>query len=150
MDGFVPLIHDAAGGRMRIVVPMDVEMIYLTRLSHGLGDMRLERGDLSRPNIVRFERRGSRLFLVAVNYAWRTSSAEAAQRRAVREAFPESVLWVFEILGEENGGAVVDATEFLLRDCFDIAGQLGKRAKGRTRWTGHDARSRERARGRLH
>ena len=58
MDGFVPLIHDATSGRMLMVVPVEQELLYLTRLSHGLGDMRLERGNLSRPNVVRFERRG--------------------------------------------------------------------------------------------
>ncbi len=130
MDGFVPLIHDATSGRMRMVVPVEQELLYLTRLSHGLGDMRLERGNLSRPNVVRFERRGGRLLMVAVNCAWRTSSPEAAQRRAVREAFAESVLWAFDLLGEESGGAVVDATGFLLRDGFDIAGQLGAAGEG--------------------
>jgi hypothetical protein len=130
MEGFVPLLYDAASGRMRMVVPVDQELLYLTRLSHGLGDGRLERGNLSRPNIVRFEIRGSRLLMIAVNYAWRTSSAEPAQRRAVREAFPESVLWAFDLAGEEQGGAVVDATEFLLRDCFDIAGQLSAAGEG--------------------
>lgn len=130
MDGLVPLLHDAATGRMRMVLPVDQDVLYLTRLSYGLGDLRLERGNLSRPNIVRFERRGSRLLMIAVNDAWRTSSAEAAQRRAVRQAFPESVLWAFELVGEEHAGAVVDATEFLLRDCFDIAGQLSVAGEG--------------------
>lgn len=130
MDGFVPLIDDVATGRMRIVVPVEQPMLYLTRLSHGLGDLRLERGNLSRPTIVRFERRGSRLLLIGVNHAWRTSSAEPAQQRAVREAFPESVLWAFDILGEESGGFVVDATAFLLRDCFDVGGQLSTAGEG--------------------
>ncbi len=130
MEGFVPLIFDGAAGRMRMVVPVDTEMLYLVRLSHGLGDYRLERGNLSRPGIVRFERRGTKLLLVALNYAWRTSSTEAAQRRAVREAFAESVLWTFDILGQEEGGVAVDGTLFFLRDSFDIAGQLNAAGEG--------------------
>ena len=136
LDGFVPLLWDQAAGRLFMRVQrIGEELLYLDRLSHGVGDYRLERGGLSRPNVVRFERRGARLFLVAVNYAWRSTSPEAPQRRAVRQAFPESVLWAFDILGEEDGadegGAVlVDGTEFFLRDARDLAGQLSRAGEG--------------------
>jgi hypothetical protein len=127
----VPLLWDEGGGRLFMVVRrLGEELLHVDRLSHAVGDYRLERGNLSRPDVVRFERRGGRLFLVAVNYAWRASSAEAAQVRAVRESFPESVLWSFDILGADGDGVVVDGTAFFLRDGFGLAGQLSRAGEG--------------------
>jgi hypothetical protein len=131
LDGFVPLQWNKATGRMHLLIrQLGEELLYVDRLSHAVGDYRLERGNLSRPQVVRFERRGGRLFLVAVNYAWRTSSQEPAQRRAVRESFPESVIWAFGIEGEREDGVLVDGTEFFLRDAFDIAGKLSGTGEG--------------------
>jgi hypothetical protein len=130
LDGFVPLLWDRARGRiyLRIRTP-GAELLYLDRLSHGLGGYRLERGNLSRPQVVRFERRGARLLLTAANYAWRSSSPEQAQRDAVRQAFAESVLWAFDIVDEADG-VVVDATDFLLRDANSVAGVLSRLGEG--------------------
>ena len=131
LEGFVPLLWNKSAGRLAMVVRgAGAELLYVDRLSHGLGDYRMERGGLSRPQVVRFERRGARLFLVAVNYAWRSSSPEAPQRLAVRQAFPESVLWAFDVLAEEDGAVVVDATGFCLRDARDIAGKLSAAGDG--------------------
>ena len=106
LDGYVPLLWDRAGGRLHLLVrnPGE-EFLYHDRISHGLGDYRLQRGHLGRPGIVRFERRGQRLFLVAVNTAWRSSSAEPAERLAVRQAFPESILWSLRHPGRGGGRA---------------------------------------------
>ena len=131
LDGFVPLVWDKGAGRLFMrIAEVGAELLHVHRLSHGVSDYRLERGNLSRPNVVRFERRGAKLFLVAVNYAWRSSSPEPAQQRAVRESFAESVLWAFDIAGEDAGGVLVDATGFCLRDALDIAGTLGRAGEG--------------------
>jgi Met-zincin/Domain of unknown function (DUF5117) len=131
LDGFVPLLWDKPAGRLRLIIRhVGEELLYVNRLSHAIGDYRLERGGLSRPNIVRFDRHGAKLFLVAVNYAWRSSSPEAPQRLAVRQAFPESILWSFDIVGEEDGALLVDSTDFFLRDARDIAGQLSHIGEG--------------------
>ena len=131
LDGFVPLVWDGATGRMFMRIRnVGAELLHVHRLSHALGDYRLERGNLSRPNVVRFERRGARLFLVAVNTAWRTSSPEAAQQLAVRQSFPDSVLWAFDIAEESEDGLLVDGTGFFLRDATDLAGQLSRAGEG--------------------
>jgi hypothetical protein len=131
LEGFFPLLWDRAAGRLGMTIRRPgEELLYVDRLSHAIGDYRLERGGLSRPLVVRFERRGARLFLVAVNYAWRSSSPEAPQRLAVRQAFPESILWAFDILTEEDGALLVDATAFFLRDARDIAGSLSATGQG--------------------
>ncbi len=130
-DGFVPLEWDGDAGRMYVRVPrLGEELLYVDRLSHAVGDYRLERGNLSRPQVVRFERRGRRVFLVAVNTAWRSSSPEPAQRQAVKESYPESILWAFDIAEDGAAGLLVDATAFFLRDGFDVAGQLGRAGEG--------------------
>ncbi|WP_419898756.1 zinc-dependent metalloprotease [Roseomonas sp. USHLN139] len=135
MEGFVTLHWDAAGGRVLLELPrLGEEFLYITRLAQGIGDLRLERGGMSRPQVVRFERRGPRLFLIAVNYAWRNSSGEPAQELALRQAFPDSILWGFDILEEAGGTLLVDATAFLLHDARDIAGTLS-RAATRGRYT---------------
>src|SRR5262249_40803768 len=71
-----------------------------------------------------------RLFLTASNYAWRTSSPDPAEQLAVRQAFPESIIWSFAIIGEDNGAILIDATDFLLRDAPDIAGALSRAGQG--------------------
>jgi hypothetical protein len=125
------LLWDEATGRLFLeIYQLDEDFLYIDRLSHGLGDHRLERGNLSRPTIARFERRGSRIFLIARNMAWRTSSPEPAQQLAVRQAFPEAVLWSFDILSEQDGALLVDGTPFFLRDTRGIAGQLTALGQG--------------------
>jgi hypothetical protein len=131
LEGFLPLLWDEPAGRLLIEVSrLEEDYLYVDRLSHGLGDHRLERGNLSRPTVARFERRGARLFLVARNMAWRTSSPEPAQQLAVRQAFPESVLWSFDILSERSGALLVDGTAFFLRDARGIAAQLSALGQG--------------------
>ncbi len=127
----MPLFWDSAAGRLHLLIRrLGEEMLYVNRLSHAVGDYRLERGGLSRPQVVRFDRHGTKLFLTAVNYAWRSSSPEAPQRLAVRQAFPESILWTFEILGEMEEGLLVDGTGFCLRDPRDLAGLLSNVGEG--------------------
>jgi hypothetical protein len=131
LEGFLPLLWDEAAGRLFLDIRrLDEDFLYVDRLTHGLGDHRLERGNLSRPTVARFERRGPRLFLVARNMAWRTSSPEPAQQLAVRQAFPEAVLWSFEILSEQGGALLVDATAFMLRDARGLAAQFSALGQG--------------------
>ena len=132
LDGFLPLLWDEAAGRLYIELRrLGEDLLYVDRLSHAIGDYRLERATLSRPTIVRFERRGARVFLLAPNVAWRTSSPEPAQQLAVRQAFPESILWSFAILGEQNGALLLDGTDFFLRDSRGIAETLSGLGDGR-------------------
>ena len=132
LDGFLPLLWDASAGKLYIELRrLEEDLLYVDRLSHAIGDYRLERAGLSRPTIVRFERRGPRVFLLAPNFAWRSSSPEAPQRLAVRQAFPESILWSFDILAEQDGALLLDGTTFFLRDSRGIAEQLSALGEGR-------------------
>jgi len=70
---------------------------------------------------VHFSRIGGKVLLIAPNLTYRSSSAAAAERIAVKESFAESVLWGFKVEAEENGRLLVDATDFFLRDAHGVA-----------------------------
>ncbi len=120
----LPVAHDAATGRITLTIPqLNEEMLYLNTLAAGLGTGGLDRGQLGPSHVVRFERRGPRILLVAVNTAHRATSGDPDERRAVEESFPSSVLASFAIASEGPGGIAIDATDFFLSDVYDVIGQ---------------------------
>ena len=80
---------------------------------------------------MRFERIGPKVLLVEPNEMFRSSSQESAEQLAVKQSFPESVLWGFTVEAENGGGAVlVDATEFFVRDAHGVAEVLAGAKQG--------------------
>ena len=71
-----------------------------------------------------FQRVGPKVLLVQSNENFRSSSRNAAERRAVEDSFASSVLWGFTVAAESGGRVLVDATDFVLRDGFGAAGSL--------------------------
>src|SRR5207302_2026682 len=71
-----------------------------------------------------FQRVGPRVLLVQPNLNFRSSSANAAERKSVEESFARSVLWGFVVAAESGGRVLVDATDFLLRDFHGAANAL--------------------------
>ena len=51
-------------------------------------------------------------------------------RKAVEEAFAQSVLWGFTVVTEEAGKVLVDATDFLIQDVHDVVGSLRSSQQG--------------------
>ena len=126
-DGFVPLYWNRADGTIWLEIPaLDSELLYYTSLSAGLGsnDIGLDRGQLGGSHVVRFQRIGKKVLLVEPNYAFRATSDNPDERRAVTEAFATSVLWGFEAAAETDGRVLVDATAFVLRDVHDVVRSL--------------------------
>jgi hypothetical protein len=138
MHGFLPLHWDARNGRLYLEIPrLNADILYFHSLPYGVGsnDLGLDRGQVSNPCIVRFERVGSKILLVQPNQAFRTTAADADQRLAVRQSFPESVLAGFAIAAQngsaaEPGAVLVDATDFFLRDVHDVLGTLTQAKQG--------------------
>jgi hypothetical protein len=135
MPGFLPLYWDARSGKLHLEIPrLNVDMAYFESLPYGTGsnDLGLDRGQISRAKLVRFERFGPRILLVQPNEYFRSSSQNPAEQLAVRQSFPESVLAGFSVEAESTGttpqaGAVlVDATEFFLRDAHGVLDALVK------------------------
>jgi hypothetical protein len=79
---------------------------------------------------VRFERIGPKVLLVQPNYEYRASSGNPDERRAVAEAFAQSVLWGFQVEAEDPGRVLVDATQFYLQDAHGVAEALQRTRQG--------------------
>lgn len=132
-EGFQRYYWDAAQGRVWLEVDRwGEDFLYVSSLPAGVGsnDLGLDRGQLGRTRIVRWERHGNKALLVERNMAFRAVSEDAAERKAVRDSFAESVIWGFEIAGEEGGRALVDLTPFLLRDAHGVADRLQAARQG--------------------
>ncbi|HEX5725989.1 MAG TPA: zinc-dependent metalloprotease [Longimicrobiaceae bacterium] len=132
-DGFLPLYWDAAAGKVWLELPrLGEEMIYVVSLPAGVGsnDIGLDRGQLGGERIVRFERTGPRVLMVQPNYAFRAGSDNPDERRAVEEAFAQSVLWGFKVEAETEGRVLVDATDFALRDAHGVVPTLRRTRQG--------------------
>jgi hypothetical protein len=134
MHGFLPLHWDAKKGRLYLEIPhLNTDLLYFTSLPYGVGsnDLGLDRGQMSEPRIVRFERVGAKILLVQPNQFFRSSATDPAERLAVRQSFPESVLAGFSVEAQEgDGGVLVDATDFFLRDAHEVLTALTQAKQG--------------------
>ena len=132
-DGYVPFYWDEESGKLYIeITRFDQEFFYVSGLSSGIGsnDIGLDRGQLGGQHVVRFERIGPKILMRETNYRYRAISDNAAERKAVKEAFAESVLWGFKVEIAEDDRVLVDATEFLMRDAHNVAGRLKRSDQG--------------------
>jgi Met-zincin/Domain of unknown function (DUF5117) len=132
-DGFFRFDWDAKDGKLYLEIPSgEQEFLLLDQLPYGLGsnDIGLDRGQLGQGRVVHFARVGGKILLVQPNLEYRSSAANPAERLGIRQSFAESVLWGFKIEAEENGVALVDATDFFLRDAHGVAEQLHATGQG--------------------
>jgi hypothetical protein len=135
MPGFLPLHWDAKNGRLFLEIPqLNVDMLYFDSLPYGTGsnDLGLDRGQVSAAKLVRFERFGPKILLVRPNEFFRSSAQDPAERLAVRQSFPESILGSFSVAAEnaagsaDAGAVLVDATDFFVRDVHGVGDALAK------------------------
>ncbi|MFY9619270.1 MAG: zinc-dependent metalloprotease [Pyrinomonadaceae bacterium] len=134
--GFFPFYWDAKAGKVWLEIDKwNSEFLYVEALPAGIGsnDIGLDRGQLGDSYVVRFERTGPRVLLIAPNQSYRAISNNADERRSIREAFAESTLWGFEVAAEEGDRVLVDATAFYLRDHHGIPGTLQRLQQGQFR-----------------
>ena len=128
LDGFYPLYFDDATGTLYLEIPrLNQEVLYVSGLSAGLGsnDIGLDRAQLGGQKLVRFERVGTKVLMVQPNYSWRAVSPNAAERKAVEDAFAKSILWGFTAIAESSGRVLVDLSDFIMRDTHGVVGNLG-------------------------
>src|SRR5271168_879233 len=123
LPGYFNLYWDAKQGKLWLAIDKwSTEFLYQSSLAAGVGsnDIGLDRGQLGATRIVRFERSGNKVLLVQENLDYRAVTNDPDERRAVRDSFAESVLAGFTVAAEENGAALVDATDYFLRDAHGI------------------------------
>src|SRR5258708_4156744 len=131
--GYFTFYWDDKAGKIWLEIDKwKTEFLYVESLPAGIGsnDIGLDRGQLGASYVVRFERTGPKVLLIASNYAFRATSNDSDERQAVKDAFAESTLWGFEVTAEEGNHALVDATAFYLRDAHQIPGTLQRGQQG--------------------
>lgn len=129
---------DADRNKLLLEIPqgqLNKDMLHQTVLATGAGvnALGLDRGQVGGETVIRFERRGRRVLMVADNWTTRAPAADAAGQRAAAEAFPRSVLASFPIESEADGRLTVDATGFFLTDTYGVGESLRRAQQGSAR-----------------
>ncbi|MBM3764425.1 MAG: DUF5117 domain-containing protein [Acidobacteria bacterium] len=127
MQGFFPLYWDAKAGNLFLEIErMGEEFLYYTSLAGGLGsnDVGLDRNQIGQERILRFDRVGPKILLVEKNLRYRANTPDAAERRAVEDAFAQSTHWGFSVAAEDGDRVLIDITPFVLRDGHRAADRL--------------------------
>jgi hypothetical protein len=133
IDGFIPMYWDAKTGKLWLEIDrFDEEVLHYASLPAGIGsnDIGLDRGQLGPRHVVRFHRVGPQVLMAQPNYDYRASTQNAMERKAVEDAFAQSVLWGFKIEAETDGAVLVDATDFLLQDAHGVIESLRRSNQG--------------------
>jgi hypothetical protein len=131
--GYFPFYWDAKAGKLWLEIDKwNTEFLYVESLPAGIGsnDIGLDRGQLGNSYIVRFDRSGPKVLLVAPNYEFRAVTNDPDEKLAVKDAFAESTLWGFEVAAEDSGRVLVDATAFYLRDVHHVTNTLQRGQQG--------------------
>jgi len=108
------------------------DFLYTAALQSGVGsnDLGLDRGLLGRTRWVRFERYGNRVLLLEPNLKFRAETENTFERRAVGEAFAQSVLAGFPLEDTGGGGVRINLSPLLLSDVTRIADLITEREQG--------------------
>ncbi len=131
--GYFNLYWDAKQGKLWLEIDKwNTEFLYQSGLPAGIGsnDIGLDRGQLGKTAIVRFERSGPKVLLIEENLGYRAVTSDPDERRAVHDSFAESALWGFTVAAEEKDHVLVDATDFFLRDAHGIPATLRRTKQG--------------------
>lgn len=131
--GFFDFYYDEKQDKIFLVIDkFDTEVLHVESLTAAVGsnDIGLDRNQMGKERVVKFEKRGNKVLLTELNYFYRARSNSEAERKAVEQSFAQSVLWGFTSMAEEGGKVLVDATDFLLQDVHDVAGTLKAQQQG--------------------
>lgn len=132
-EGYFDFSWDDEKGKLLLEIDhLGEEFLYVNSLSAGVGsnDIGLDRGQLGRDRIVKFEKVGDKILLIQPNQEYRAISDNPDEVKAVKEAFAQSVLWGFKIVSSEGSNYVIDLAPFLLRDAHNVIGTLERKGQG--------------------
>jgi hypothetical protein len=133
IDGFMPLYWDWGTGKLWMEISrFGEEMLHYVSLPAGVGsnDIGLDRGQLGPRHVVEFRRVGPRVLMVEPNYEYRADSQNPLERKAVDDAFAESVLAGFQVAAETDERVLVDVSDFVLSDAHGVAESLRRSNQG--------------------
>ncbi|NMH66869.1 zinc-dependent metalloprotease [Shewanella salipaludis] len=132
--GFINLYYSDERGELYLEANrLNSPFLLVTSLPQGVGsnDIGLDRGQLGQTRMVQFERQGPFLILKQLNTRYRADSDNAAERRAVQEAFADSVLWRGKVL--EGKPALVAINDLVIRDLHGVSQVLAQTGQGHYR-----------------
>ncbi|MGI9628096.1 MAG: DUF5117 domain-containing protein, partial [Longimicrobiales bacterium] len=127
MDGFMPLYWDDGEGKLWLEIgEFDTDVLHATGIGAGLGsnDLGIDRGQTAGSRVVRFQRIGPKVLMVQPNFRFRATSDNAAERKAVEDAFAPSTLWGFTVGAATGERVLVDFTPFLMQDMANFAQRM--------------------------
>ncbi len=137
--GFFDFYWDETQGKIFLRIDQwEEEFLYVNSLSAGIGsnDIGLDRGQLGRERVVKFKKIGPKILLVEPNQDYRANSNSTTERKAVEEAFAQSVLAGFSVVAQESESVLIDITDFLMQDAHNVAGRLKRANQGSYRIDG--------------
>jgi hypothetical protein len=132
-DGFFPLYWDRQRGRLLLEIPrLGEDFIYLRSLATGvgIGGADIDRGMVGDEALARFTRVGPTVLLVLQNTRFRATTSNDAFTRSVEESFPTSTIAALDVVAEQGGRVLVDATPLALMDAMDVRGALRDEGEG--------------------
>ncbi len=124
-QGFINLFYDDNEGDLYMEVKqLNKPFLLVTSLPHGVGsnDIGLDRGQLGETRMVQFEHFGPYLVLKQLNTDYRADTTSLSEKRAVKEAFAESVLWRGKI--KAGSKKVVKLNDLVLNDLHGVEDRL--------------------------
>jgi hypothetical protein len=127
-DGFVPAYLEGTNGGLWLELPKDgMRLLQCVSLAAGLGSnpIGLDRGADRGCSVARLEPVGRRVLVVLENWNYRSTFAEnPAHGRSVAESFAPSTVAALPVIAAERDRILVDATEYVLHDWWDVTGAL--------------------------
>jgi len=131
--GYVEFYFDEKQDKIFLIIDkLNTEFLYVQGLTAGIGsnDIGLDRNQIGRERIVKFERRGPKLLLIEPNSFYRAVSDNQAERKAVEQSFAQSILWGFPIIAEDGNKFLIEATDFFTQDIHGVASRLKDMKQG--------------------
>ncbi|QYJ79279.1 zinc-dependent metalloprotease [Shewanella acanthi] len=129
--GFFNLYYESASGELFLEVSrLNQPFLLVTSLPEGVGsnDIGLDRGQLGQTRMVQFERQGPFIQLKQLNTQYRAETQHVAEKRAVDEAFADSVLWQGKLLDGSND--LVAINDLVLNDLHGVSSVLQHTGQG--------------------
>jgi len=132
-EGLFNFYWDNESGRIWLEIgSWEEEFLYVTSMPWGVGsnDIGLDRGQLSGERVVFFRRVGPKVLMMQRNYDYRAEGASEEVARTVEQSFARSVVWGAAVAAEEDGRALVDATDLLMSDAHGVSRRLQSAGQG--------------------
>ena len=127
LPGYFNLYWDAGQGQLWLeVTRLGDEFLYQSGLAAGIGsnDIGMDRSAVGGTHIVRLERMGAKILLIAENFRHRSISEDENERRAVRDSFAESLNCVASYFQESIN--IVSSFMHYPRPILGILGESGR------------------------